>query len=127
MGVGGFARSGGDVGLAAHAVELQQRHAEIAAGLKVFDNRRRAAFIAVGVKDDGRVEFEMTERRIGPGDARQFVAGVRRLLWRIAIGRIGYGDMTSLVENVTGMFQARLIDHDCAVADIKAGQERGLR
>ena len=51
----------------------------------------------------------------------------RRQGRRVALGRIGDGEMAGLVEDVAGMCQPRFVDQDRAVADIEAGQEGGVR
>src|ERR1700678_345958 len=117
---------GGALRLATHPVGLQQRHAEIATRIEVCDDRGAAA-LERGVKDQSRIDAETARGGVGPGDGRQSVAPVGRERRRTALRGIGDCDVPRLVEYVAGIGQARLIDEERAVADIKAGQKRVLR
>src|SRR6185312_6342586 len=118
------ARSG-VLGLDGHAVTLQQRDAERAAAGEDFDQSLRSAFVAIRVEDHRRVEVEVTERGIGPGKRRHFVAGGRRQRRLDAFAGIGNCDMAGLVQQIARMRQARFVDEDGAVADGKARRKVG--
>src|SRR6185437_6232688 len=118
---------GGMPRLAGHGVRVQQRHAEVVSARKGRDDRGRATLVALGVKHDRRIEIEIAQRRVGPRDARHFVAAVRRQSRRAAFGRIGDRDVAGLVQNVARMRKAQLIHHEGAVADVEPGQKGGFR
>ena len=111
--------------LAAHAVGLQERHAEIVPGGEVLDDGGATA-LESAVKDDGRIDVEMAQRGVGPGDGGELVAGARRQRRRMAFGGIGDGDVAGFMEHVAGIGQARLVDEDRAVTDVEPGQEGRL-
>ncbi len=86
MGKGWQAFFGRAVRLAAHAAGLQERYPDIVPDGEVLDDGGAAA-LEGGVKDDGRVDVEMTQRGIGPGNRGELVAGARRQRRRIAFRR----------------------------------------
>ena len=75
------------------------------------------------MEDARRIDPEVERRRVGPGDGGHLLAAVGRgvVRHRRPPGRLGDGEVSRLVQEVTGEAQARLVDYERAVLDADAG------
>ena len=103
---------------------MQQWHPDVLTGGEVLDEPFAEAVIARGVENDRGIDLQVQRSRVRPRECRELFPAARIETGRAANAGMADGDVSSLVEDVAGIHDARFVHENASVLNVETGEGR---